>query len=131
MTRVRHAPSEQKTFAPFDAAGMTAADMAELCIRIREPSVAKTLRCVRMGPPFDNGGALPDGLVSDGLVPLLSGPRRLEVRRVDSLCLSTHQHRVQHVKTMCHCKAAFTLSTVQVCLLQGDAAYCRPGCAWT
>ena len=65
---------------------MTAADMAELCARIREPGVAKTLRCVRMGPPVDNDGALPDDLVSGGLMPLLSGPRRLEVRQADSTC---------------------------------------------
>ena len=67
-------------------AGMTTADMAELCARIREPGVAKSLRCVRMGPPVGTGGALPDDLVSNGLAPLLTGPRRLEVPRVDSAC---------------------------------------------
>jgi len=71
--------------------------MAELCVRIREPGVAKTLRCIRMGPPVDDGGALPDGLVTDGLVPILTGPRRLEVRRIGSSCSSTRQHRVQYV----------------------------------
>ena len=73
-------------------AGMTGADMAELCARIREPGVAKTLRCVRMGPPVDSGGALPDGFVSDGLLPLLTGPRRLEVRHTDRACSIWHIH---------------------------------------
>ena len=59
---------------------MTAADLVELCARFREPGVTKTLRCVRIGPPTDCGGKLPDDLVRDGLVQLLRGPRRLEVR---------------------------------------------------
>ena len=62
------------------SAGMTAADMAELCTRLCEPGVTKTLRCVRMGPPIDNGGNLPDDVIRSGLVQLLTGPRRLEVR---------------------------------------------------
>ena len=59
---------------------MTAAAMAELSARVRDAGTAKTLRCIRMGPPVDNDDILPDSLVRDGLVPLLSGPRRLEVR---------------------------------------------------
>ena len=102
---------KQKIFTPLYFAGMTAADMAELCARIREPGVAKTLRCVRMGPPVDNGGALPEGLVSDGIVPLLSGPRRLEVRRIGSPKSSwMHQCREQIPQMLYRHNTAFIWS---------------------
>ena len=85
-----------------DPTGMTAADMAELCARISEPCVAKTLRCVRMGPPVDNGRALSDDLVLNGLVPLLSGPRRLEVRYV-SAAYCWHHVLDDGLHWKCHC----------------------------
>ena len=61
---------------------MSNAGIVTLCHLLRAPVVTKTLRVLKLGPPTDNGGELSDQAVQTGLLPLLSQPRRLEVRSV-------------------------------------------------
>ena len=90
---------------------MTAADLAALCTRLREPDVTKTLRCLRMGPPTDNGGNLSDD----------SRPERSRAAAYGHSSARGACACAQSICTLMHCQV-----TLKICRLQCKQLELKP-----